>query len=318
MKARYAALSEAEPSIPLFCRPWWLDAVAGENNWDVVLVEKDGVLQACMPFVLKKRYGFRLIGQPILTQHLGPWIRPAPAKYATELARQKDFYGALIAQLPEFDHFLQNWSSARDNWLPFFWKGFKQTTRYTYALQNLSDEKHIWDGFQPNIRTDIRKASTRFNVQVRTDLGIADFYELNKLVFERQAIPVPYSLEQLQRLDQACTERDCRRIFVAEDGEGRRHAAVYLVWDENSAYYLMGGGDPELRNSGATSLCMWEAIRFAATVTKRFDFEGSMLEPVERFFRGFGAVQVPYFSISKTPSRLLKTALFLRDLKERV
>lgn len=268
MKARYAALSEAEPSIPLFCRPWWLDAVAGENNWDVVLVEKDGVLQACMPFVLKKRYGFRLIGQPILTQHLGPWIRPAPAKYATELARQKDLYGALIAQLPGFDHFLQNWPSARDNWLPFFWKGFKQTTRYTYVLQDLSDEKLIWAGFQENIRREIRKASNRFSLNVRTDLGIAEFYTLNRLVFERQATSVPYSLEQLQRLDRACSERDCRRVFIAEDSEGKRHAAVYLVWDKNSAYYLMGGGDPELRNSGATSLCMWEAIRFAATVTK--------------------------------------------------
>lgn len=318
MKARYTALSEGESSIPLFCRPWWLDAVAGENNWDVVLVEKDGMLQACMPFIMKRRYGFRYIGQPILTQHLGPWIRPLQAKYATELARQKDLYGALISQLPKYDHFLQNWPCVRDNWLPFFWQGFQQTTRYTYVLRDLSDEELIWNEFQPNIRTDIRKASSRFNVKVRTDLGVEEFYELNRLVFERQAISVPYSLAQLQRIDLACVERNSRRIFIAEDSDGRRHAAVYLVWDENSAYYLMGGGDPELRNSGATSLCMWEAIRFAATVTKRFDFEGSMIESVERFFRGFGAVQVPYFSISKTPSRVLRIALFLKDLKGRL
>jgi hypothetical protein len=68
----------------------------------------------------------------------------------------------------------------------------------------------------------------------------------------------------------------------------------------------MGGGHPELRSSGATSLCMWEAIRHAAKVTKSFNFEGSMIESVERFFRAFGAVQTPYFNISKTPSRLLR------------
>jgi hypothetical protein len=33
---------------------------------------------------------------------------------------------------------------------------------------------------------------------------------------------------------------------------------------------------------------------------------GSMLEPIERFFRGFGAVQIPYFNITKTPSRMLR------------
>jgi hypothetical protein len=51
---------------------------------------------------------------------------------------------------------------------------------------------------------------------------------------------------------------------------------------------------------------MWEAIRYSARVTQRFDFAGSMLEPIERFFRGFGAMQMPYHSLSKTPSRLLR------------
>jgi len=77
----------------------------------------------------------------------------------------------------------------------------------------------------------------------------------------------------------------------------------------------MGGGAPDLRNSGATSLCMWEAIQFAATVTKSFDFEGSMLETVERFFRAFGAKQTPYFAISKINSKLLKTYRFLQEMR---
>jgi len=105
-------------------------------------------------------------------------------------------------------------------------------------------------------------------------------------------------------LDQACAPREARKFFFGIDKEGKIHAAVYLVWDENSAFYLMGGGDPELRNSGTTSLCMWEAIQFAAGVTKRFDFEGSMIEPVERFVRAFGAKQYQYFSISKTNGAL--------------
>lgn len=68
----------------------------------------------------------------------------------------------------------------------------------------------------------------------------------------------------------------------------------------------MGGSDPDLRNSGANSLCMWEAIKFASTATKAFDFEGSMIEPVERFFRAFGARQKPYFQISKINSPFVK------------
>ena len=95
------------------------------------------------------------------------------------------------------------------------------------------------------------------------------------------------------------------------------HAAIYLVWDKYSAYYLIGGSDPKLRNSGATSLALWEAICFASTVTKSFDFEGSMIESVERFFRGFGGNQVSYFHIWKFNSILIEILFNLKRLFSR-
>lgn len=182
----------------------------------------------------------------------------------------------------------------------------KHQPNYTYILRELPDENKLWSGLMAKIRTDIRKAEGRFGLEVRDDLGLDVFLELNRKTFARQGQKVPYTDELVGRLDKACEQRNCRKFFIALDSEGRKHAGVYIVWDENSAYYLMGGGDPELRNSGATSLCMWHAIKHAATVTKSFDFEGSMIEPVERFFRAFGAVQTPYFNITKTNSRLLR------------
>lgn len=314
-KKTYFSLCSQESAIPLFSRPWWLDATVGPTGWDVALAVKGNEVAASLPYTLKRRLGHTVLGQPPLTQFLGPWFRKTEGKYANRLATEKDLSELLITNLPTFSHYQQNWSHLQRNWLPFYWKGFKQTTRYTYAIPDLSDLSLVWQGFLENIRTDIRKAKDRLKITVRTDLDIDDFLRLNRQVFERQGIRLPYSEEFVRRLDQACTERNARRIFVAEDPQGRRHAAVYIVWDQHSAYYLMGGGDPELRNSGATSLCMWEAINFASTVTRRFDFEGSMIESVERFFRAFGATQTPYFSVSKTPSRLIRTARFLRDLR---
>jgi lipid II:glycine glycyltransferase (peptidoglycan interpeptide bridge formation enzyme) len=170
----------------------------------------------------------------------------------------------------------------------------------------LNDEKLLWTQCSENIRREIRKAQNRFSLNIRNDLSVQEFLDLNEKTFARQGMKLPYSRKFVTRLDTACRERSARKIFIAEDSEGRRHAGVYTVWDENSAYYLMGGSEPTLRNSGAMSFCMWEAIRFSATVTKNLDFEGSMLEPVERFFRAFGAIQTPYFSIEKTPSRLIR------------
>jgi len=314
LKAQYRILCETEPSIPLFSQAWWLDAVAGDS-WNVVVVEKGGEIQAAMPYVMKQKFGLTLLTQPALTQNLGPWIRPTHAKYAKRLSREKDLMQALIDQLPSYTHFQQNWHHTVTNWLPFYWKGFEQTTRYTYRIDDLEDEETVWKEVQSNIKRDIRKASNREGVVVRDDLGIDEFFSLNEMVFARQGKTLPYTKAFVENLDAAAAERKARKIFIAEDSQGRRHAGVYLVWDSKSAYYLMGGGDPKLRNSGATSLCMWEAIKFASTVTQSFDFEGSMIEPVERFFRAFGARQTPYYAVSHTPSKAFKLMKFVRSLK---
>lgn len=304
-KNRYRKLCAEESAIPIFSQDWWLDAVCGDC-WDVCLVERNGIIVASMPFYFKKKYGFDVLSQPKLTQTLGPWLRSSERKYAKRLDQEKELLSELHEALPKFHYFSQNWHHKNTNWLPIYWQGFRQTTRYTYRLPELESLDLVWSGFRENIRREIRKAQKRFNLTVRTDLSLDDFLPLHLQTFERQGIKLPYSVEFLERLDRACVDQNARRIFIAEDDMGRRHAGLYIIWDEESAYYLMGGGDPELRSSGATSLCMWDAIQFAASVTKSFDFEGSMIEPIEKFFRAFGAIQTPYFSISKTPSKMVR------------
>lgn len=315
MKDKYRLLCESEPNIPLFSQAWWLDAVAGDT-WDVVIVEKGDNIVASMPYVLTHRYGLKIITQPKLTQNLGPWIKPNDAKYAKRLAHEKDLMQALIKKLPDYVHFAQSWHYKQTNWLPFYWQGFTQTTKYTYQIENLQDlnDDNLWQMLNQNIRTDIKKASNREKLIVRDDLPMEDFIQLNNMVFKRQGLDKPYDEALLKKIEHAAARRNQRKIFIAEDGEGKQHAGVYIIWDGNSAYYLLGGGNPELRNSGATSLCMWEAIKFASTVTKSFDFEGSMIEPIERFFRGFGAKQTPYHSLSNTPSKLLRGVRAIKSL----
>jgi hypothetical protein len=312
-KLFYTLACKNEPTIPIFSQAWWLDATAEPQGWDVAVVH-DGVrLLASMPYVTRRRYGFRISTQPQLTQSLGPWLRASEAKSAKRLARDKDLMAELIDGLPPSDYFVQNWHHTQTNWLPFYWRGFRQTTRYTYVLNDLSDMDAVWRGFDQGIRTDIRKARDRFGLVVRDDLGLDAFLALNRMVFARQGKRVPYGDDFVRRIDAACASRGTRMILIAQDGQGRHHAGVYVVWDTESAYYLMGGGDPELRNSGATSLCMWEAIQRASANTRSFDFEGSMIEPVERFFRSFGAQQTPYFELRKIDSRLLRAVHQLRN-----
>jgi lipid II:glycine glycyltransferase (peptidoglycan interpeptide bridge formation enzyme) len=315
-KEKYRLHCEKEKTIPIFSQAWWLGAVC-DDAWDVCLVEKGGEIVASMPYVIKKRYGFKLLTHPSLTQNLGPWFKSSQAKYSKILSQQKDLMEALIDQLPNYDYFNQNWHYSQTNWLPFFWRGFEQSTKYTYVIEDLSDIDQVWSDFQENIRREIRKAENKHNIKVRTDLPIKDFITLNEMTFSRQGKVAPYSADFVIKIVEAAKNRNQCRWFIAQDESGQNHAGVLMIWDEQSAYYIMGGGNPELRNSGATSLCMWEAIKYASIVTQRFDFEGSMIEPIERFFRGFGAKQKLYFTISKTNSKLLTCYRFLQSMKNK-
>lgn len=299
----------------LFCSPWWLDATAGEGSWGLCEVKEDNKIVASMPWTIRQRFGLKILTQPALTQTLGPWLAypPAGTKYAKQLAREKDLLEALIDQLPDYHVFRQSFAPEIANWLPFYWRGFQQTTHYTYRLSELSDPQSLWKGFQENIRTDIRKAKRR-GVTVERSSDIDALLDVNNLTFLRQGMKLPYARSYVKRLFAACEKNNAGAIFLARGKDGRVHAGNFLVWNQHCAFYLMGGGDPELRNSGATSLAMWQAIQFASLVSQIFDFEGSMIEPVERFFRGFGAVQTPYFSITHVRSKRVASLMAIRSL----
>ncbi|HEY0158856.1 MAG TPA: GNAT family N-acetyltransferase [Thermoanaerobaculia bacterium] len=312
-KTLYREHCSRETSIPLFSRDWWLDAAVGERNWDVALVEKGGQVIGSLPFQVTRKAGFRRLGQPPLTQTLGPWIRPSNAKRARALGYEKDVMDGLIAALPPFDLYAQNWHHRLTNWLPFYWHGFTQTTRYTYVIRELEDEKQVWEGVRENIRTDVRKAQGRAGLTVHFENDPEALIALNRQTYARQGKQPPYPDRLVRSLHDACSARRCCAVLTVRDGAGRPYASLLLVWDESAAYYLIGGSDPEVRNTGAMSLAVWEAIRFARTVTKSFDFEGSMMEPVERFCRAFGAEQVPYLRVSCVRSPLIAFALTFRD-----
>lgn len=311
-KDKYRQLCENEETIPVFCQAWWLDATA-KDTWDVAIVEKGGSIFAALPYVTRKKAGFEIITQPPLTQFLGPWIRPDNAKYSKRLSNEKELLQNLFSQLPEFTAYKQNWSPSITNWLPLYWLNYHQTTRYTYRLEDLSNIEEIWKNLDAKTRNTVRKAENKENLVIKANPTIDEFLALNKKVFSRQNLRLPYDENLVYSIDMAANERNCRKIFIAIDPSGKHHAAVYLIWDTNSAYYLMAGSDPDLRNSGASSFCLWEAIKFASTVSRSFDFEGSMIEPVERSFRSFGARQTPYFSISKSNSQLFTGLNFLRQ-----
>lgn len=311
-KERYQQLCQAEPSICVYDQPWWMDAVCGAENWDVLLYEKKGNLLGAMPYYVRSRYGLKYITQPQLTQHNGVWIKyPEGQKYEGRLALEKEVMTALIGQLEALPvcYYQQNHAPSVTNWLPFYWKHYQQTTRYTYQIPWQPEYPSIFGGFSKVVRKNIEKAAPLAAIWESDD--VERFYELNRMTFARQHMEDPVSLEFLRRFDQAAAAHNARKIYFAADGDGTVHCASYIVFDQNWVYQLMSGTDPRYRSSEFKTLLIDKAIRFAWETGRGFDFEGSMVPGIEEFFRKFGAIQTPYFSIRKTYTKnpLLRAAI---------
>jgi len=281
---------------PIFHQPWWLDAVA-PGRWDAATIERGGRTVAALPFVVRGPRRLRVLSQPPLTPFLGPWVAEEDgAKFDTALGGRMELQALLERKLPAAVAFHQNFSASFMNCLPFIWAGYRAEIRYTYQLRDLSSEQALWAGLAGNIRGEIRKATRR--LEVREDSDVERFYRVWAKTFERQGVAAP-DRRRLERIDAECAKRDARSILFAYDEVGQVHAVAYTVRDRRTTYYLMGGGDPHLRTSGAGSLLVWEAIRRPSADSQVFDFEGSMLRPVERFFRAFGGRQTPYPHVSR-------------------
>lgn len=74
---------------------------------------------------------------------------------------------------------------------------------------------------------------------------------------------------------------------------------LFLVWDERSAYHLLGGNVPEHQSADTYSALIWRAIRQAHDKGLSYDFEGSMIKRISKSFREFGGDPKLYFRIRK-------------------
>lgn len=295
-KEQYRAFCRQAADLPIFMHDWYLDGAMMEEKWDVVgLVDGQGAPQAFLPYCYKRKFGFTYITMPPFVKYMGPFILP---KYRI-LKKEHILQQQLIQQLPKVSAFKQNFTPLTTNWLPFFWAGYRQTTRYTYRLEDVRELDAVYAGFNRNIKRNIRKASDK--LILKKDLAPEKFYAINEKSFSRQGLKAPYSRDRFLKHHESLQKNKAGKILYAEDERGALHSAAYLIWDKNSSYYHLSGDDPNLRESGAGIWLIWQAIQYTAKTLKldRFDFEGSILPAVERIRLQFGARQTPYFYVWK-------------------
>ena len=294
----------------LFQESWWLDAVA-PGAWREVRVEQGGNLMARWPFVVKERWGATMLGEPPLTQYLGPWFRPNTGKASTQFSERRDLWGELLDRLPAHDFLGTQCHPELEDWLPARWKGFEQTTFYTLRVPP-QPETETWNALDANIRNAIRKAQK--SLQVVRDMDLERMLDIQDLTYRRQGLATPQPRDLFRRVAEASRAQGRELSFTAVDEEGRIHAVLYAVVGVNEVHGIWSAGDPELRKFSGASVLYWEAIRAAHALGKTYNFGGSIIEPIHQFMRQFGTELVPFFQIQRSASRRMDLVLGFRAL----
>jgi hypothetical protein len=314
-KDLYRELCKGRQDIPLFMQSWWMDAVCNseKKHWNVLLVKVNGTIVGAMPYHELTKFGLKFIIQPQLTQYSGLWI-----DYPNnQTARQKIFFermviSNIILQIKSnnFSFFQQTFHFSFTNWQPFYWNNFKQTTNYTYIIKDISNPQNVFNNFHKFKQKHIKKAQRDLSVDF--NLTPFEFYDFQKETLKIKGDKITYSKELFINIYIKAFERKQGKIIAIKDKENNINSAAFIVWDKYSAYYLISAIHPNFSSSGASSLMVWEAIKYVNDKTIFFDFEGSMIERVARSFEEFGAEQIPYFKIFKT-NNLLNKLVNLRN-----
>lgn len=302
----------AQHYLPLFFQPWWLDTVCGSDRWDAIIsTDKGGNPVGVLPYHTTKKLGMDFVMMPMLTPCLGPWLLyPEEQKLTNRYSFEKKVLTDLLRQLPSCTFYRQHFHYSQQGWLPFYWAGYRQTTRYTYVLNNIKEHDQLLRNIKSNIRNKINKG--KHSIYIKTGDNIDKFYDVNTLTFARQGLQIPYTKDFFDRIDTELSSRGQRKIFFGYNDKQQLCGAVYIVWDAKSAYCLAMGKDPSIQASEVIPTLLWEAIRYVSDFVDVFDFEGSMLESVEQLFNSFGAERKAYHAVYKSKNILINTMLRIR------
>jgi hypothetical protein len=276
----------------------WKEKVHGNALKVYGIFEEDGQMLGAFHLFHEKKAGFNFIKTPHYIPHIGLVYANRTQNEANSLSFNKK----IIEQICEF---LGNSSygvisiafpPGIADMQPFIWKKFKVIPNYTYRMNLSLSADEIEKRYSPEHRNSIKKA-LKDGVEVK---ACEDYTLVKKMIlrtFEQKSEKL--SETNIDSILFGIADRGNSFAFTASLNN-EVIAAAFCLYDANYCYYLLGGYSNESKQHGAGVLCVHNSILKAKQLgVPVFDFEGSMIKEVERYFRSFGGELVPYYTVNK-------------------
>lgn len=254
----------------------FLDAVS--ENWEALIVAD---YQYVMPLPVKKKFGIKYAMQPLFCQQLGI--------FSQETITQ-EVVNEFVKAIPyNFFAFQLNYQNVC--------KGEKLPN----LILSLSDSyEKIKQNFSENTKRNIRKTEN-FGLSVKM-INNDEFLSFWKA---ENFSKFPQNFAVLEKIINS--KNDFVKLYSVENQQNTTIATNLILETEKRIINLAPTSNLEGKEKSAMFFLLNYLIEKNAEKDIIFDFEGSQIENVARFYKGFGAKNEPYFFIQKNrPKWLIK------------
>jgi hypothetical protein len=254
---------------------WYLDLAS--PGWGGLV---KGDYEAVMPLTIARKFGCQMLLQPILTQQLGI--------FSAEPAGE-ELIGGFIRALPSRFRYIDIHLNTLNMKIP---EGIRYRERANYEL-SLGDTA---TGYNTNTLRNLQKGRA-YPFEFR-EIRLGQYLDLKYSLEEK----MKSRREYVKGLFGGLEKRGRAGIFGLYFGEELQAAAV-LGYAVSRVIYLNGCSSEPGKETRAMFVLMDQLIEKSRGEYPVFDFEGSDLPGVARFFDGFGAYRTfyPRIIIRKLP-----------------
>lgn len=258
---------------------WYLNIVS--PGWEALVA---GDYEFVMPIPVKRKYHFPYVVQPHFTQQLGVFSKNPV---------NETILNQFIKKIPYYSYQLnlnkQNINSEIEV-LP------------NYILNLNSAYTLIASKYSKNTQRNIEKAqknSLIIDNQLSTD-DFIEFYKASQKTYQ------PAQGDIIRKIIDAGIEKKIVNLYGIRSADNELVASLCILISSKRMTYLLPVSSTEGKKLSAMFLMIDKLIRQNAEKEIIFDFEGSQIDGIARFYKGFGAENQPYFMLKRfRPSYLI-------------
>lgn len=282
----------------VFASKEWLSVYEGKLNL-VGIYKDEHQLIGGFYFIKTKKYGFTFLKLPPYSPHCALFFKNEASNVSSALSFQKEILEDVVNYIKSQNSTLTVLAlpSVNVDTQPFIWDNYKVIPNYTYRLNLIQTIEQIKSQFDSKNRNAINKA-VKEGVEVELNsLSSNELFEFFSHHLKSAGANV-YSTELRNIFTKFSNNKNSFSLTAKKDNVVLGN--VFCIYDSKVCYYLLGGVNKSAGIQGINNLLMLKAIEQAKAIgCETFDFEGSMLKGVEKFFRSFGPTMHPYYTINK-------------------